>query len=241
MIKTATASEAAILVRNREQIRGLEEEKTLNSKALAVLDQAIQIISANGIGRIESIISDGLKLVFGEDLKLVIERKEGARGDSYRILVKQGDVVGPPIDTMGGGVVNVISFLLRVIMIQRFRLSKFIVLDESFNNVSADFLPKVSKMLRSLCDDHGYTILSITQAPLLACSANRVIRVEKGPLLRELSPEELEELRSHDKDQGKDRQGDLGEAEGSDSSASKKIHKDPPKTKRVKLQAQDLG
>lgn len=204
-------TEEAILLRNKVKIKELEDKKAMNVKALAVLDKAIQVISANGIGKVESIVSDGLKLVFNQDIQLVLERKEGAKGDSYRITVRQGEVVGPPIETMGGGVVNVISFLLRVIMIQRFKLSKLIVLDESFNNVSADHLPKVSEMLRSLCDDHGYTILSITQAPLLASAAERVFKVEKGPLLCELSSDELDELRANGNSyQTKIRKGDSG-------------------------------
>lgn len=207
LVRSGIELERTILKRNQDKVTDLESQKVMNTKALAVIDKAIQVISQNGIGKVESIVSDGLKLVFDQDLKLIIERKEGARGDSYRLLVQQGDVVGPPIDTMGGGVVNVISFLLRVIMIQRFRLNKFLALDESFNNVSSDNLPKVSEMLRSLCDDHGYTILSITQQPLLACAANRVFSVEKGPLLRELSSDELDELRANGSNQAQVRKG----------------------------------
>lgn len=214
LVTSGLKTEEEILKRNQDKIKELENKKAMNVKALAILDKAIQVISANGIGKIESIVSDGMNLVFDQDLQLVLERKEGAKGDSYRIMVKQGDVIGPPIDTMGGGVVNVISFLLRVIMIQRFKLNKVIILDEAFNNVSSDHLPKVSEMLRSLCDDHGYTILSITQAPLLASAAERVFRVEKGPLLCELSSDELDELRANGTSyQAKIRKGDGGSAE----------------------------
>ena len=238
-VRTGLKTELTILDRNQKKIQELETQKQMNVKALAVLDKAIQIISANGLGKVESIVSDGLNLVFDQDLQLLLERKEGAKGDSYRLMVQQGDVVGPPIDTMGGGVVNIISFLLRVIMIQRFKLNKLIVLDEAFNNVSADFLPRVSEMLRSLCDDHGYTILSITQAPLLASAANRVFRVEAGPVLRELGQDELDELRSH-ADQTQIRTGNQRKAKGSGEPAPEEVHQKPPKAKRTKLSAQEV-
>jgi DNA repair exonuclease SbcCD ATPase subunit len=209
-VRSGLNTEQVILKRNQTKIDDLEAQKLMNSKAVAVIDRAIKVISANGIGKVESIVSDGLKLVFDQDLQLVIERKEGAKGDSYRLMVQEGDVIGPPIDTMGGGVVNVISFLLRVIMIQRFKLNKLIVLDEAFNNVSSDRLPKVSEMLKSLCDDYDYTILSITQQPLLACAADRVLSVEAGPLLRELTSDELDELRANGSNQSKVRSGDAG-------------------------------
>lgn len=218
-VRSAVKTEREVLKRNQDRVTDLESQKVMNLKALAVIDKAIQVISANGIGRVESIVSDGLKLVFDQDIKLIVERKEGVRGDSYRLMVQQGEVVGPPIDTMGGGVVNVISFLLRVIMIQRFRLNKFIALDESFSNISADRTSKVSEMLRSLCDDHGYTILLITQQPLLACAANRVFSVEKGPLLRELSSDELDELRANDSNQTKVREGSSAQVKGTTATA----------------------
>lgn len=195
-VLSSLKNQEALIKRNKDKLKEIEELKVAHVKAIGVIDKAIQIISANGIGKIESVVSDGLKLVFDDDLKLVIERREGTKGDSYRLLVKKGDIIGNPIDTFGGGVVNVISFLLRVIMIQRFKLSKFMALDESFNNVSAEYVGKISQMIKTLCDDYGYTVLSVTHQSVLAAAADRVFTVDEGPNLRELRSEELDELRS---------------------------------------------
>lgn len=193
-------AQVALLQHNRGKLQEIERSKALHVKALGVMDKAIQVVSANGIGKIESVVSDGLKLIFDTDYKLIIERKEGARGESYRILVEKDGFMAPPIGTVGGGLVNVISFLLRVIMIQRFKLAKLVVLDESMNNVSGEFLPKVSEMFKTLCDDHGYCVLAITQQSALAFAADKTYVVETGPLLRELRQEELDELKSGSKD-----------------------------------------
>lgn len=193
---SALRTQDALIQRNRIKLKDIEELKIEHVKAIGVIDKAIQIISANGIGKIESVVSDGLKLVFDQDIRLVVERKEGTKGDSYRLLVKKGDIIGNPIDTFGGGVVNVISFLLRVIMIQRFKLSKFMALDESFNNVSEEYIGKISQMIKTLCDDYDYTVLSVTHQSVLAAAADKVFIVDEGPKLRELKEEELDELRS---------------------------------------------
>jgi ABC-type dipeptide/oligopeptide/nickel transport system ATPase subunit len=190
------SSHMSTIFRNKTKLGEIEVEKTQNIKAIGVMDKAIQIVSANGIGKIESVVSDGLKLIFDSDYKLIIERKDGVRGESYKILLEKNGFTAPPIESVGGGLVNVISFLLRVIMIQRFKLAKLIVLDESMNNVSPEFIPKVSEMLKTLCDEHGYCILAITQQSALAASADKVFAVENGPLLRELRQEELDELKS---------------------------------------------
>lgn len=220
----ALTSKKERIASHKKRIIELEKLKTSHTKAIGVLDKTIEIISGKGIGRIEEVVSDGLQLVFGKGYNLIIERKEGARGNTYRILVKHGDVVGPPLETVGGGVVNVISFLLRVIMIQRFKLTKFIALDESFNNVGNQHLPKVSQMIKTLCDEHGYCMLSVTHQPILAAAADQIFEVlvnSDGPLLRELRQEEKDEYRAFNASAASEASsGNTRTVEGTSSSAS---------------------
>jgi DNA repair exonuclease SbcCD ATPase subunit len=239
-LKNTIETQKHTIKHNKTVLKECEQQKLDLIKAVGLIDRAIQIISANGVGKIESVVSDGLKLVFGQDIRLVIDRKEGTRGDSYQLIAQKGEVRGAPLDTIGGGPVNVMSFLLRVLMIQRFKLKKFLALDESFVNVSAEFLPKVSEMIRTLCDQYGFGILSVTHQPMLAAAADRVFLVEKGPLLRELRPEELDEYRAFNQNQDEVRTGDSATPEGSPSSPPKKIHKKSSKGAGAKLQAQEM-
>jgi DNA repair ATPase RecN len=194
------AYEAQGIVRLQAKITQLEEEKTQLVKAVGLIDRCIQLISANGVGKIESIVTGGLRLVFNDPhMGLIVEKKEGARGITYQLQVRKGTVTGDPMKFFGGGVVNVVAFLLRVIMIKRFKLAKFLVVDENFNNVSPDYQPRVSEMLHKLCADHGYTILAVTHQPILASAADAVYEVSVGegktPVLRKLEAPELEELK----------------------------------------------
>lgn len=178
----------------------IEREKTLLIKAVGLIDRAIVVISSNGIGRIEKTVTEGLQLVFHDPtLAFKVIKKEGAGGNRYELEGWQGEVHGPILETFGGGVANVVSFLLRVIMIKRFKLAKFIVIDESFNNVSAQFLPMVSEMLRSLAHDGGYTIFAVTHQPMLAAAADHVYRAvevpDGPPVLQELSAQQMVEIR----------------------------------------------
>ena len=182
-------SEKLSITRLETKIAKLREESARLVKAVALIDRCIEIISANGIGKIESIVSAGMHQVFQDkDIGLVVEKKETARGYSYRLLVKQGDTIGNPMTSFGGGVQNVIAFLLRVILIKRFKLAKLLVVDESFNNISAEYIPKVSEMLQTLANDHKFTILAITHQPALAEAANNMYEVvpSKPPTLRKL-------------------------------------------------------
>jgi hypothetical protein len=68
--------ETATITRLTSRIKQLEEEKAQLIKAVGTIDRCVQIVSANGIGKIEGIVSDGLRRVFGNDeLGLFIEKK----------------------------------------------------------------------------------------------------------------------------------------------------------------------
>lgn len=177
------------LASQRIAMQGIADRKAHNIKAVAVLDALIQRVAESGVGRVESVVTQGLQLVFGEDAACVLEKKEGARGTTYRIDIRFGDITGDPMDDFGGGAVNITSFLLRVLMLHRFGLAKLLVLDESFNNVSESYLPRVSVILKSLVEDFGFNILAITHQPSLAIHADHAYQVggEIGrPTLQEL-------------------------------------------------------
>jgi DNA repair exonuclease SbcCD ATPase subunit len=169
--------ETASIARLTARIKQLEEEKAELVKAVGTIDRCVQIVSSNGIGKIEGIVSDGLKRVFGnDDLGLYIEKKETARGNTYRLLVRKGETAGNPMDSFGGGVQNVVAFLLRIILIKRFKLAQFIALDEQFSNVSAEYQPKVSEMLKVL-SKMGFTIFAISHQPTITAAADNIYEV----------------------------------------------------------------
>jgi hypothetical protein len=200
LVKEQAGYEAAQVVRLKGKITQLEEDKKQLVKAVGIIDRVITIISANGIGKIESIVSGGLQLVWPQ-LSFVIEKKEGARGNSYRMLLQKGKIIGPAMDTFGGGAVNVAAFLLRVIMVKRFKLAKFLAVDEGFNNVNGvEYQLQVSAMLSKLCHDHGFTILAVTGQSLFAAAADIVYEGIPGegdalPVLRRLDALEMAALK----------------------------------------------
>jgi DNA repair ATPase RecN len=168
-----------LLDTNRAKMAVLADKKAHLTKTVAVLDTLTQTIAKKGIGRVESVVTQGLQLVFGPDASCIVEKKDGARGTTYQINVKFGEIVGDPMDDFGGGAVNVTAFLLRVMMLHRFNLARMLVLDESFNNVSTDggYLQRVSILLKSLVEDFNFTILAVSHQPELAARADHTYQV----------------------------------------------------------------
>lgn len=203
-IEQQLENERLTITRMTNKIDRLKDEVAQLTKAVALIDKCIEVISANGIGKIESVVSAGLHRVFDDKgLALVVEKKETARGYSYRLLIQHNDTVGNPMESFGGGVQNVVAFLLRIIFIKRFKLAKLLAVDESFANVSVDYInyvSNVSAMLKTLAKDHGYTILAVTQVAELAAAADHVYEVvpTKPPTLREQSSISLEGIGESD-------------------------------------------
>ena len=166
---------------NRQRMTGWENDKAHYLKCSAILDKLVQEISAKGVGRVEAMVTQGLQLVFGPPVSCFLERRELAKGTTYAIRLKvqtpEGEVIGDPMESFGGGPVNLISFLMRVLMIHRFKLAKLMVLDESFNNVSRDHLDAVSALLKTLTEEHDYSILAITHQPELTAKADHIYKV----------------------------------------------------------------
>ena len=170
--------ESNTVARHTSRIKVLEEEKAWLVKAIGTIDRCIQVVSANGIGKIEGMVTDGLRRVFENDsLGLVIEKKETARGNSYRILVKKGDTVGNPMESFGGAIQNVVAFLLRVILIKRFKLASFLSLDEQFSNVAPCYQPRIAQLLKTLAG-LGFTIFAISHQPTITGGADSVYELK---------------------------------------------------------------
>jgi hypothetical protein len=183
--------EVSNIARLTDKVKLIESEKIVLQKALSLIDRCINVVSANGIGKIESIVTAGLQQVYKDEeepLYFIVDKKDTARGYNYKLLCKQGETIGNPMTTFGGGIQNVCAFLLRLIMIKRFKLAKTIFLDESFNNINgAKNQSRMSKMLHTLANDFGFTILAVTGQKRLAEAATRIYEVVPGhptPTLR---------------------------------------------------------
>lgn len=188
-----------------KRINAMVERKALLLKAQNVIDQTITKVSEGGVSKMEKMITDGLKLAFPDkDLQFIIDKKTGARGNSYQFLLREGETIDTIMDSFGGGVINVIQLLIRVILIQRFGLRRFLALDETFNNLSVEYRARVSELMKSLCEEQGFDILMITHIAEFAHAADKVYAVSKGPMMRLLEDYELDELSMvNDEEQGR--------------------------------------
>lgn len=134
---------------------------------------------------IESMVTRALQYVFGADLKFKI-RIEESRGrpeaEFYVASTYGGEniVENRPQDARGGGVVDVISLALRLVLLQSTRplLEGPLLLDEPAKHVSDEFAFNVAEFLREAARVFGRQVIMVTHNHQLAGVADYALRVE---------------------------------------------------------------
>jgi len=113
---------------------------------------------------VEKLVTYGLHTVFPDQkLKFYIDIKQKYNSIYTTFKTKQaGEIEGDVINTFGGGIVNVESFLLRLITLFQVNLAPFLFLDETFSHLSNEYVDNCSVLLRDLCKTMKVTIFLIT-------------------------------------------------------------------------------
>ena len=170
----------------QQQAQGAAEQATGFRTEAEQLEHVVALLAAlqdawrerfeEAIGRV---VSRGLTEVFGEPIELVVEIGQSADLPTARFAVRDGRGLETDVmDARGGGLVNVASFLLRVLLLLSARpaLARLLILDESFVNVSAEFTGPLVALLRRIVDDGGFQVLLVTHRPELADAADVAYR-----------------------------------------------------------------
>ena len=152
------------------------------SAAEKVLADTIEHCSAQTKSNIEAFLTLSLQQIF-QNTDLRIELLQEVKRDRIEttIILHEDTISGPPSKIAGGGVQNVLGFLLRFLALRRMNLKPILVLDEAFRNVSANHLDTLCSFLKHLTEDHGLDILLVSHEPAFMRIAHRFYEVKKTP------------------------------------------------------------
>lgn len=142
----------------------------LSEQQRAVLEQKVQ-----------ALVDYGVQAVFGPSYRFKVTSE--LRGKAVRtefFLVEDGHELSL-IDSTGGGVSDVVSFLLRIVMLCIVRpvQHRVLVLDEPFKWVSAAHFIKFNALLRELTESLGIQIIMVSHRTEVLDAATTIIEVQK--------------------------------------------------------------
>jgi len=175
------------------EIKRLGASLELKQMTKEVLDKLVTLERRSASEELQRLVTRGIVAVWGGDWEFKIE--EGMRADISSAkfkLFKDGEEEDI-LDSHGGGLVQVISFLMRVIFLLRItpKLRKYMFLDEPFSQVSANYQPSVAELVSQLARDLMIKMLMVTHQPVFSEKADRVYQLydsngeTKAKLIRE--------------------------------------------------------
>jgi len=148
-----------------KEITDLESETRILDKVVELFKHLLDDLIVDNVKKVEDLVTYGLKVAFpDQDLKFEaqVKRGKGKIGLEFK-TIKNGQIVGEVLETFGGSIATIESFLLRLIVIIKLSLRRIIILDESFNAVDSEYSSNVSKLLREMCEKLNFDMLLVTQ------------------------------------------------------------------------------
>lgn len=154
---------------SKDAITELEEDIVDRIKVRTILQQVAQDIQSSFKVRLSEIVTLALCTIFDETYIFNIDFVQKRNKTETEIYIMKGDVRLSPLDSMGGGVLQVISFALRLslFLLKTPRLRNTIILDEPFSFLSKDHQEKAGELLLTLSKKLGIQFIVVTHSDFM--------------------------------------------------------------------------
>ena len=187
LFKTVKAQKDALVSQLGQldsEIESLSRSEITHSKAVAFCDQLIEVMNSASVEDIEKLITEALQTIFDKPYKFKMnpQVKRGNMTYSFTLGDNETDIM----DAEGGGIVQVISLLMRIvtISISKPKLQKILVLDESLGMLSAEYISNASKSIKDLGSKLGFTIVLVTHQQQFVDEADAAYKIEHGEVVK---------------------------------------------------------
>lgn len=131
--------------------------------------------------KISDITSLALEAVFPEPYKLVIEFVERRGKTECDIFFERDGNLLDPLDSSGGGTVDIASFALRIVSwVLQGNLNNVIILDEPMRFLSEDLRPQGALMLKEISNKLNLQFIIITHDPQFTTYADKIFEIKKN-------------------------------------------------------------
>jgi hypothetical protein len=162
------------------EIATLKDNIELLTKVSAVLKHILDVMVKDEIAKMSGLVTYGLKTIF-DDQKLNFVPVVTKKGEKLHIeLITENDGIKTGFGSMGGSVAVIESFLLRVICMLKMKMSRLILLDETFASVGYWYIPATSKLINELSKKLGLDVLLVTHQKEFQAEANAIYQVKES-------------------------------------------------------------
>lgn len=146
-------------------------DHTTALEAQGVLQAVAQKVQQHAHDKIASVVTRCLEAVYGEEsYKFVIDfRRQRGKTEAVLQFIKDDLLLEDPVNEVGGGVLDVAAFALRVacLILCRPALRRTLWLDEPFRHLSKDLRPAARDLITTLAKEMRIQFVIVTHDPAL--------------------------------------------------------------------------
>jgi len=145
------------------KIEELHHEDVLLEKVSALFKHLLNKYVYEYAESFSQIITEGLQSIYhDQDVRFDIEVEQKRGKVSVNFVVEENGVRANPLEAFGGGVASVVSLLMRVLVVLKADMARYLILDESLASLSEEYVEPCGDFLRKLCSELGVNILLVT-------------------------------------------------------------------------------
>lgn len=177
-------SAQADLEHSNTELKKHEQSMAVLAMSREVLTKIAQLKREETTSKIEQLVSKGLQAVLGdESVALKVIEHTTAKRITYKFALDGRGFSSEDIrNEKGGGVQNLVSFLLTVVLTMMLDKdqSRVFLLDEKFAHLSREYLPATGKLINELSEKLGVQFVEVTHQPELVDCADAVYKFSQN-------------------------------------------------------------
>jgi len=165
------------------EIKNLSTRTINYNKAAAFCDVLIEKMNAASVEDIEKLVTETLQFIFERPYEFTMKPHVSRGSVTYNFGLKIDDrEIDNIMDSEGGGIVSVISIIMRIvtILITDPPMNRLLVLDESLGMLSAQYIDNAARFIKQLGSKLGFKIVLVTHQEEFKTHADVVYEVTKG-------------------------------------------------------------
>lgn len=164
-----------MLVSAKDKLKELQHKYDIIEHSRVAIEQVKPLLSAASITQLEKLANTALLTIFGIDATVQYDV------ESKRFVVNYPDKTVDLVDSSGGGIVTVLSFIFDLFLLIKQGGRRLLVYDEAFQAVSSEYYDDFIKFMVKACKDLNIDLLCVTHdARLTPDMVDHAYRIENG-------------------------------------------------------------
>ena len=185
LLKQQHEEEKQKKVEAEQKLKNLIKEEHQYEKAVELMKSIIEGMSQSQIRHLEELINSALTTIFFDRtyyVELVVTELRNT--NNLQIILSEvnddGQFIKTKLEDNGYGVKSIIGFILQVYYILYHKQYPILFMDESFTNLSKQYLPYLKTLINDLAEKYNFIFVLVTHDTDIKLLSDRTYNVEKG-------------------------------------------------------------